>query len=63
MEFRLVIETDNEAFGENPTEAGGEVARILEKLASELREGSLLPGETGRLKDINGNTVGGWEHE
>ena len=50
--FTLKIKTDNAAF----EDAGPEVARILRDLARQLE------GETGeasgRLRDLNGNTVG-----
>ena len=49
--FTLHIDTDNDAFVDEPAT---EIARILESLAKRVRD-----GETGgRLRDINGNTVG-----
>ena len=52
--FTVRIDTDNAAFEDYPTE---EVARILDRIAGDLREGE----ESGVCRDINGNTVGGWE--
>jgi hypothetical protein len=52
----IKINTDNEAF-ENPIEAGTELARILRKLAASFNEEPLSNG-TGRVRDINGNTIG-----
>jgi hypothetical protein len=54
--FSLTIETDNAAFD---PDAGAELARILAELAGKLDP---LPGPaSGRLRDVNGNTVGRWE--
>lgn len=61
--FRLEINCENAAFeGDN---LDTEIVRILRKLADRIegqtREG--LAGETFKLKDINGNTVGEAEFE
>jgi len=49
----ITIQADNAAFEDNP---GGEVARILRKMARELANG--LEYNVKNLKDANGNTVG-----
>jgi len=60
----LVLSTDNAAFeGEN---LGPEIARILKSYAHAIRE--VKDPETqwqleGRLRDINGNTVGSVSHK
>lgn len=53
MNFTLSINCDNAAFEED--NQGGEVARILREVASQLDAGyTNMP----RLMDYNGNTVG-----
>ncbi len=54
--FKLTIQTDNEAFADD---SAGEISRILAELAAKLGPG-MLAGQTGKLRDINGNTVGEW---
>lgn len=51
--LKLFIETENAAFGDDP---GPELARILEKLAKEIRENG--PHHYRTLHDYNGNKVG-----
>lgn len=52
MTFRVEIETDNAAFGDEK----GELARILRRLADRLDDGA----DRGRCFDLNGNVVGRW---
>ena len=57
MKFTLDIDCENAAFEDNPNI---EIARILEKLAINLRgDAAWKVGDTIRLRDINGNSVGG----
>lgn len=59
MKFTLTIELDNDAFGDPQ-----ELARILRKLADSPDLPGLgwaAAGDTMRVADINGNTVGGWK--
>jgi hypothetical protein len=64
MNFELNIRCDNAAFDEDPT---GELARILANLAAKISDdrmgGCGKPGMTddGKVRDINGNSVGTWE--
>lgn len=61
MAFTLNIETDNAEFADHPA---AEIARILQDVAHYLTAGSiatLANGESMKLRDINGNTVGHWE--
>ena len=58
MKFKIDIYTDNDAFGDCPTERNAELARILEKTAKELL---LYDGEFKWLHDSNGNKVGSME--
>jgi hypothetical protein len=51
MKITIKINTDNDAFGDGPRET----ARILRKLADGC------PLEPGKIRDINGNTVGSVE--
>jgi len=55
--FRLEIETDNDAFGENPE---GEVGRILQDVASRLAWGDADAQASASIRDFNGNRVGEW---
>jgi len=52
----VTIKTGNAAFEENPNM---EIARILRELANNL-EADVQPG---KLRDLNGNTVGTVEYE
>lgn len=54
--FKLQIKTDNAAF-ENS--AADEIARILERLANDLRDSA--DTAAGKLRDANGNTVGSYK--
>lgn len=55
LAFKLEISCANEAFGEDQFTACDEVARILEKVALELRTMRSAPTT---LRDYNGNKVG-----
>jgi len=64
MKIQIEIDLDNAALQDNP----GELAQILEKIPHNtlIVSGSgkkfrFLPGDDGKLKDSNGNTVGHWE--
>ncbi len=54
---KIIIETDNAAFGDDP---GDELARILRRLADLYANGRLNADITHEspLRDANGNTVG-----
>lgn len=54
MKFTLEIDCGNAAFGEDNSERGEEVARILRDLARQVSDGYLMV----YLSDHNGNTVG-----
>lgn len=56
MKFAIAIDMDNAAFEDAN---GAEVARILEDAARAVY-GSLNVGDTGPLRDVNGNKVGTW---
>lgn len=59
--FTISINTGNAAFKENLDE---EIARILTELAERsIRHGYMIPSDTGKLRDVNGNTVGSWTLE
>jgi len=57
VRFTLSIDCDNAAFDEIH---GDEVARILRDTARRLEGSPLRDGESGALRDINGNEVGQW---
>jgi hypothetical protein len=52
-----ITNTDNAAFGDDETDARAEAARIIRKAAEAIEQGS----DRGRLRDINGNSVGSFE--
>jgi hypothetical protein len=56
MKFRLSVEMDNDAFGQNDWTNGQELARLLrevaDRVAAEVRSGT--------ARDSNGNSVGAW---
>lgn len=60
MELRITINMDNAAFGyDASTEVSGILHRLAEK--TEMDYWDLAPGDTCKLIDTNGNTVGEWE--
>lgn len=52
--FIVDIDCDNAAFEDEP---GHELARILREVADKVEEGTLV----GKLRDINGGTVGAFQ--
>ena len=55
MTVAINLICDNAAF---ELDFGAEVARILQELASEFKEGMLAEGDGINLRDANGNKVG-----
>jgi len=51
----ITIETSNAAFEDYPA---GEVSRILQELARDVRDRELAELDGRRLRDVNGHTVG-----
>ena len=58
--FTLAIECDNAAFDDEP---GAEIARILKRVANNMRDTSLRGNDSCSLHDYNGNKVGHWHYE
>jgi len=58
MKLTLTLAMDNEAFGND--NKGVEVARILMNLANKVAKEDLFVGDSGMLRDVNGNAVGSW---
>ena len=58
MRFTLTIELGNDAMRN-----GDDVAECLNRAADKLWDAAptLAPGESGRMLDVNGNTVGSWD--
>lgn len=50
-------------FGNDAMQSPADVARSLRKLADRFGDidGAAMSGEDGRILDLNGNDVGGWE--
>jgi len=59
MEININIEMNNDAFTDSPE---GELGRILKEMSRKLLNGRLGAIE-GKVKDINGNTVGLVEYD
>lgn len=67
--FTVEFSCDNAAFSDEEGGAGAEVARILRLLSEGARDGFMgggawyhvEPGTEGRIRDVNGNTIGKWE--
>jgi hypothetical protein len=53
MSFTMQFDMDNAAFDDDPAT---EAARIIEEVASLIKEGA----ESGECRDINGNFIGNW---
>jgi hypothetical protein len=57
MKFTLTIDLGNSAMDEPQ-----DVARALDEVAFDLkRNGFVGEGESGLIRDLNGNRVGSWE--
>lgn len=56
MQFRIIIDCDNEAFGEDSAQRRGEIARILRSMGASLL--LMDDDEIVTIRDSNGNTVG-----
>lgn len=52
MNITINVNLDNAAFKDNPNE----LAQITSQIPHDIK-----PGDDGKLKDSNGNTVGNWE--
>ena len=70
--FRLFIDTDHAAFGDDGAARGVEVARILRDVAARIETEGDIWDWYQTLFDVNGNDVGraafkprndGWPHE
>jgi hypothetical protein len=60
MKFKLYVEMDNAAFGEDSGDRGVELARVLRTAAERIERCGVSQGDEGNLRDVNGNRVGGW---
>lgn len=58
MYFTMTVDMDNEAFDKDPA---SELRKIFAKTYNVIKDECLTPGDGGRLADVNGNTIGGWE--
>ena len=58
--FKVEINTNNAAFGEDRFEKQAELKRLLEKIIAELDLGFV---DKAPIMDSNGNKVGYWELE
>jgi hypothetical protein len=59
MRITITINCDNDAFGDSPEECAAEVNAILRRLQRHPAQGSYyLVGDSGPVRDSNGNTVG-----
>lgn len=62
MTFTLRIDTDNAAFGEYEDATRAEVSRLLRVVATVVNNDQ-AGASSGRIRDVNGNTVGQWAWE
>ena len=58
--FTLTIELGNDAM-RSPAELLAAVELSMRDVVAFWDDGPLSPGEYGRIRDENGNTVGNWE--
>jgi len=58
MKVQLSVDMDNDAFGIDPAY---ELKKIFGKLNAVVKEECLLPGDGGKVMDVNGNSVATWE--
>ena len=54
MKIIIEVNMDNDSFKENQAE-------LSEIVSRQIPHHDLKPGDEGKLKDSNGNTVGHWE--
>jgi hypothetical protein len=52
--INIQFSTDNAAFEENPSE----IESVLDLVAFELKKSQ--PGDSGTIRDSNGNSIGAW---
>lgn len=62
MRFTLSIDLDNDAFAA-PADGTGELGRTLRQLGVMFDDSAstLAALEGGKVRDVNGNTVGAWQ--
>ena len=53
--INIQFSTDNAAFQDNPSE----IQVVLDELAFKIQNSR--PGDSGNVKDSNGNSIGTWE--
>lgn len=62
-QFKLHIECDNAAFGDDDFDARCEIARILRELGDKLGRGDIYRNSAQLVRDENGNRVGTYTFE
>ena len=67
MVFSLKIECGNDDFScDHGAAKAAAISRCLNEVSRHLKGrvyDKLLPGEEGRIHDVNGNTVGNWIYQ
>ena len=61
MRFSLTFSMDNGAFDGGGDNNADEVVRILHVVADQIDSEGALGNPFGRVRDLNGNTIGSWE--
>lgn len=56
MQFTLTIELGNDAMQD-----GRDVMKALAQVAAKIAHNTMKLVDSGKIRDINGNTVGQWE--
>lgn len=62
MNFRVEIETDNDAFDGSLWDVAIELRRMLNKVVDDFYPASAYVPNDGAILDINGNVVGRWHY-
>ena len=60
MRFSLTFSMDNSAFDVGGDNNADEVVRILHTVADQIDAEGALGNPFGRVRDLNGNTIGRW---
>jgi hypothetical protein len=60
MRLRIWVDLDGAAFDEEDGDGAYEACRVARRAAEEVSAGPLEIGRRGALRDVNGNTCGGW---
>jgi hypothetical protein len=63
MRFRLEMDCDNAAFGEEADSTLGDAVPEIVRILGRVMKGLEAGADSGSIMDVNGNKVGTWEIE